>query len=78
MPSCFLVLQRFFLRVDDVLFRINDTRLYHEFGKDYFVREYTSKDAHYNTIRQVIRLYVLFITSYLFNYRNWVEETYHC
>ncbi|KAI8645331.1 TIP41-like family-domain-containing protein [Parasitella parasitica] len=53
MPTCFLVLQRFFLRVDDVLFRINDTRLYHEFGKEYIVREYTSKEAHYNGIRQV-------------------------
>ncbi|CCF54514.1 hypothetical protein NDA11_001065 [Ustilago hordei] len=28
MPSGFLVLQRFFLRVDDVLFRVFDTRLY--------------------------------------------------
>lgn len=53
MPTCFLVLQRFFLRVDDVLFRMNDTRLYHEFGQDHFVREYTSKEAHYNEIRQV-------------------------
>lgn len=53
MPSCFLVLQRFFLRVDDVLFRINDTRIYHEFGKEYVVREYSSREAHYNEIKQV-------------------------
>ncbi|OBZ89154.1 TIP41-like protein [Choanephora cucurbitarum] len=52
MPSCFLVLQRFFLRVDDVLFRVNETRLYHEFGQDYFVREFTSKEVHYQYIRQ--------------------------
>ncbi|KAI8362800.1 TIP41-like family-domain-containing protein [Blakeslea trispora] len=52
MPSCFLVLQRFFLRVDDVLFRVNETRLYHEFGQDYFVREFTSKEVHYHQIRQ--------------------------
>lgn len=31
MPSGFLVLQRFFLRVDDVLFRVFDTRLYCQF-----------------------------------------------
>ncbi|GAC96935.1 type 2A phosphatase activator TIP41 [Pseudozyma hubeiensis SY62] len=31
MPSGFLVLQRFFLRVDDVVFRVFDTRLYCEF-----------------------------------------------
>ena len=32
MPSGFLVLQRFFLRVDDVVFRVFDTRLYCEFA----------------------------------------------
>ncbi|SPO22371.1 related to TIP41 - negatively regulates the TOR signaling pathway [Ustilago trichophora] len=32
MPSGFLVLQRFFLRVDDVLFRVFDTRLYCQFA----------------------------------------------
>ncbi|KAI8070834.1 TIP41-like family-domain-containing protein [Gongronella butleri] len=51
MPSCFLILQRFFLRVDDVLFRINDTRLYHAFGSPYLVREYTSRQQSYQAIR---------------------------
>ncbi|SPO21563.1 related to TIP41 - negatively regulates the TOR signaling pathway [Ustilago trichophora] len=32
MPSGFLVLQRFFLRVDDVVFRVFDTRLYCQFA----------------------------------------------
>ncbi|KAI8826880.1 TIP41-like family-domain-containing protein [Fimicolochytrium jonesii] len=53
MPSCFLVLQRFFLRVDDVLFRINDTRVYHEFGTSHLVREYSSREEEYATIREV-------------------------
>ena len=43
MPSGFFVLHRFYLRVDDVLIRINDTRLYYEKGNDYILREYTSK-----------------------------------
>lgn len=30
MPTSFFLLLRFFLRVDGVLIRINDTRLYHE------------------------------------------------
>lgn len=52
MPSCFLILQRLFLRVDDVLFRINDTRIYHEFGAPYVVREYTSKEeTFYNVLK---------------------------
>lgn len=29
MPSCFLVLQRLFVRVDEVLVRVFDTRLFH-------------------------------------------------
>ncbi|CAO0789789.1 unnamed protein product [Mucor circinelloides] len=70
MPSCFLVLQRFFLRVDDVLFRINDTRLYYEFGKEYFVREYTSKEVHYNEIRQKLGRGDIS----LLNDQNWVSS----
>ncbi|KAL1929792.1 hypothetical protein VTP01DRAFT_1930 [Rhizomucor pusillus] len=54
MPSCFLILQRLFLRVDDVLFRINDTRIYHEFGAPYVVREYTSKEeTFYNVLKKL-------------------------
>lgn len=44
MPSSFYILQRFFLRVDDVLIRIYDTRLYHEAHNSYFIREYTEKE----------------------------------
>ncbi|GAB5586633.1 Tap42 interacting protein [Umbelopsis nana] len=51
MPSCFFVLLRFFLRVDDVLFRINDTRIYHEFGTDCVIREYTSKEEHFAAVK---------------------------
>ncbi|KAJ3163694.1 hypothetical protein HDU86_000288 [Geranomyces michiganensis] len=51
MPTCFLVLLRFFLRVDGVMFRVNDTRLYHEFGTDRVIREYCSRDEDYNRIR---------------------------
>jgi len=45
MPSGFFVLHRFYLRVDDVLIRINDTRLYFEKGKEYILREYTSRQS---------------------------------
>ncbi|KAI9499148.1 TIP41-like family-domain-containing protein [Zychaea mexicana] len=50
MPSCFLVLLRMFLRVDNVVFRINDTRIYHEFGSPYVVREYTSREDRFQTV----------------------------
>ena len=45
MPSGFFALHRFYLRVDDVLIRINDTRLYYEKDKDYVLREYTSRES---------------------------------
>ncbi|XP_057376882.1 TIP41-like protein [Daphnia carinata] len=45
MPSGFFVLLRFYLRVDDVLIRINDTRLYYEKDNQYMLREYTSKES---------------------------------
>jgi type 2A phosphatase activator TIP41 len=44
MPSSFFLLLRFFLRIDGVLIRMNDTRLYHEADKTYMLREYTSRE----------------------------------
>ena len=45
MPDCFFVLLRFFLRVDNVYVRFYDTRLYHEFGRDFMVRERGNHEA---------------------------------
>lgn len=45
MPSGFYILLRYFLRIDNVMLRVNDTRIYHEFGQDYMLREYTSREA---------------------------------
>lgn len=45
MPSCFFILARFYLRIDGVLARINDTRVYHRFRSDHLLREYTNREA---------------------------------
>ena len=50
MSSCFLVLQRFFLRVDGVLIRFIDTRVFHEFGSNGIIREFHVKEIGYNDI----------------------------
>ncbi|MEQ2316696.1 hypothetical protein AMECASPLE_035228 [Ameca splendens] len=50
MPSSFFLLQRFFLRVDGVLIKINDTRLYYEDGKNYMLREFSTRE---NTIAEL-------------------------
>ncbi|CAG8666844.1 3901_t:CDS:2, partial [Paraglomus occultum] len=57
MPSGFFALHRFFLRVDNVLFRMNDTRVYHEFGSDKITREFMSREQPYAKIRSLIPLH---------------------
>ncbi|XP_046583313.1 LOW QUALITY PROTEIN: TIP41-like protein [Haliotis rubra] len=37
MPSSFFILLRFFMRVDNVMIRINDTRIYHQGGQNYIL-----------------------------------------
>ncbi|XP_043268518.1 TIP41-like protein isoform X2 [Venturia canescens] len=45
MPNSLFILLRYFLRVDNVMIRVNDTRLYHEFHQNYLLREFTSREA---------------------------------
>uniref|UniRef100_A0A8D2N689 TIP41-like protein n=1 Tax=Zonotrichia albicollis TaxID=44394 RepID=A0A8D2N689_ZONAL len=53
MPSSFFVLLRFFLRVDGVLIRMNDTRLHHEADKTYMLREYTSRESKISSLKVI-------------------------
>lgn len=45
MNRSLFILARFFLRVDNVLARINDTRIFYELDNDYLLREYTNREA---------------------------------
>ncbi|CAH1124635.1 unnamed protein product [Ceutorhynchus assimilis] len=51
MQSSFFVLLRFFLRVDGVMVRINDTRVFHDFTKDFVLREFTNKECGVNEVK---------------------------
>ncbi|XP_044126052.1 TIP41-like protein [Bufo gargarizans] len=53
MPSSFFILLRFFLRVDGVLIRMSDTRLYHESDKTFMLREYTSRESQISNLSHV-------------------------
>eukprot|EP00466_Bigelowiella_natans_P000953 jgi/Bigna1/74995/fgenesh1_pg.32_\ len=44
MSTCFLVRMRFFLRVDGVLVRAKDTRYFHDFSKNYMLREFQERE----------------------------------
>lgn len=52
MPDRLLLLSRFFMRLDDVLFRIRDTRVFVEFATGQVIREYTAREEKFETVRQ--------------------------
>ncbi|KAL5119150.1 Tap42 interacting protein [Pleosporales sp. CAS-2024a] len=52
MPARLLLLVRFFMRLDHVVFRIRDTRIYVEFASGDVIREYTAREAPYEQVRQ--------------------------
>jgi len=56
MPARLLLLSRFFMRLDDVLFRIRDTRIYVEFATGEIIREYTAREEKYETVRQKLAI----------------------
>lgn len=53
MEDRMLLLGRFFMRLDNVLIRIRDTRLFIEFGTGEVIREYVEKEEKYETVWQV-------------------------
>ena len=57
MPQRLLLLCRFFMRLDNVLLRIRDTRIYVEFRTGEVIREYVAKEEKYEVVRQASRLY---------------------
>jgi len=56
MPTSFFVLSRFSLRVDGVLFRLHDTRIYHSFTSSppFVVRETSGWEAPYSSVKRFL------------------------
>lgn len=52
MPARLLLLCRFFMRLDNVLLRLRDTRVYIDFGKREVIREYVAKEEQYEKVRE--------------------------
>ena len=63
MPARLLLLCRFFMRLDNVIFRIRDTRVYVEFSTGEVIREYTAKEESYEAVRVVSRRDSIFAVS---------------
>lgn len=53
MPGRLLLLSRFFMRLDNVLIRLRDTRVYIDFETREVIREYLAKEGEYEKVRQV-------------------------
>lgn len=53
MPDRLLLLARFFMRLDNVVFRIRDTRLYVDFNKAEVIRDYQAREMGYEDVRKV-------------------------
>ncbi|KAF2149995.1 TIP41-domain-containing protein [Myriangium duriaei CBS 260.36] len=51
MPERLLLLCRFFLRLDGVIVRVRDTRVYVEFATGRIIRQYTVKEDSYDNMR---------------------------
>ena len=53
MPDRMLLLCRLFLRLDDVVVRIRDTRIYVEFATGKVIRDYTEKEDDFDKVKKV-------------------------
>ncbi|KAL7415860.1 TIP41-like family-domain-containing protein [Mrakia frigida] len=73
MPHSFFVLQRHFLRVDGVLFRIRDVRLFHLFHSNQILREVSGWEAPYDAIKA--RLPPPFSDLSPLDNAGWVHQT---
>ncbi|BEJ03437.1 hypothetical protein CcaverHIS641_0106120 [Cutaneotrichosporon cavernicola] len=54
MPHSLFLLSRLFVRVDNVLFRIFDVRMYHAFESDEVVRECTGLEGDYDEVKKYL------------------------
>ncbi|VDO32912.1 unnamed protein product [Onchocerca flexuosa] len=59
MPTCLFLLCRFYLRIDGVLVRICDTRLYKELNSDTFLRQWTRREVKLANSSPLVRSNVL-------------------
>jgi type 2A phosphatase activator TIP41 len=50
MPTCMLLLCRFFLRIDNVIFRIRDVRIFIDFETDEVLRDYREQEYPYDEL----------------------------
>ena len=70
MASGYLVLLRFYLRVDGVLVRVHDTRIYCDYSKNYLLREFSTRESPYNQIKVNVILLLALDVYFVANLNN--------
>lgn len=65
MPDRMLLLCRLFMRLDGVLVRIRDTRIYIDFNLGKVIRDYTEKEGAFDEVKQVRSTIILFVIQIL-------------
>jgi type 2A phosphatase activator TIP41 len=55
MPDRMLLLCRLYMRLDDVLVRLRDTRIYVDFNTEKVTRDYTEKEDTFEAVKKVSR-----------------------
>lgn len=56
MEQRMLLLCRLYMRLDGVVIRVRDTRVYVDFDKDEVIREYTAKEDNYENVTRALRM----------------------
>ncbi|PQE04579.1 type 2a phosphatase activator tip41 protein [Rutstroemia sp. NJR-2017a BVV2] len=56
MPDRMLLLCRLFMRLDNVIVRIRDTRIYVDFNTNQVIRDYTEKEDTFDNVKKVSSL----------------------
>jgi len=52
MKDCFFGLLRDYIRVDNVMVRVIDTRYYHSFGDNYILRDFQVRECSYKHLKE--------------------------
>ncbi len=63
MPDRMLLLCRLYMRLDNVIIRIRDTRIYVAFNTGKIIRDYTEKEDKYEDVKRVSLEPAIFCTS---------------
>jgi type 2A phosphatase activator TIP41 len=75
MPTCLLLLCRFFLRIDDVIFRVRDVRIYIDLVDTLVLREYKEQEFPYEDLyKKVVGIKNSNDPKKLLRDTNWVAQ----